>query len=137
MSPEQVVRDLYAALNRRDANAIGALVEAHFADDVVLYEPASLPWGGTHEGRKRVGRMFAGMAAAPAGQSPMDPEKIEVERVAAGPSEVAVLLRFPFAVPGGDTVESGAVEWFTFADGRVTEVRAVYLDSAALVPPPT
>lgn len=138
MSSATVVRELYAALAARDAAAVEACIDANFAEDVVLHEPASLPWGGTHEGLNRVKRMFVGMALAPAGAAPMDAAQMVVERIAGDGDEVAVSLRFPFtSLATGELVDSGAVEWFSLRDGKVTEVRAVYLDTAALVAAPT
>jgi ketosteroid isomerase-like protein len=132
-----VVGRLYAALAARDGVAVGQLIDDHFSADVVLHEPASLPWGGAHRGLPAVRRLFVGMTRAPAGTSPLDPSAIEVERLAGQAGEVAVLLRFPFVPAAGEPVESGAVEWFRFRDGQVTEIRAVYFDTAALVQPAT
>jgi ketosteroid isomerase-like protein len=133
MSRPDVVRALYTAIAARDAAEAQRLVDEHFAEDVVLHEPASLPWGGSHEGRKRVGRMFVGLAAAPEGASPLDASSLRVERVAGDGDEVAALLRFTWTTPSGETVDSGAVEWFSFAGDAVSEVRAVYLDTVPLV----
>lgn len=123
----RAVQALYAGIRERDADTVAAIVDDHFADDVVLHEPSSLPWGGAHAGRERVRRMFVGMAAAPAGQSPIAAASLRVQRVAADGDDVVVDLRFDLTLEGV-TQPRGAVEWFSWRDGKVVEIRATYID---------
>lgn len=127
-APQDTITRLYDLLAARDATGVQALVDQSFAEDVVLHEPPSLPWGGAHSGRKRVGRLFVGMAAAEPGTSPLDAASLVVRRVAGSDSEVAVEVGFMLTRPGGEPEPSGAVEWFSFRDGRVCEIRATYFE---------
>src|SRR5438094_539593 len=97
-----VVTDLYAAIAARDGEAVAAIAAEHFAEDVVLHEPPSLPWGGTHEGPRRaagmggarfrrastlagpVPRLAARQRAAPARARPAGDREVVGRRVAGG-----------------------------------------------------
>src|SRR5438094_8960026 len=60
----------------------------------------------------------------------LDANHSHVERIAGPSGEVAASLRFPISLPGGQPRDSGAVEWFSFRDGRVVGIRAAYTDPA-------
>lgn len=125
-----VIARLYELVRTRNAAAVGALLDEHFDSDVVLHEPVSLPWGGDHVGLSRVKRMFVGIAAAPPEASPMRADSITVTRIAAGSTEVAVELAFTLVLPGHEPAQTGAIEWFTFTEGKVVGVRATYFEKA-------
>lgn len=125
-----VVESFYAAVNAADADAVAAVVDAHFAESVTAEWPASLPYGGTVEGAHRLRRMFVGMAGS---DVTIGPGAIEVLSVTGDGQRVAAELAFDWYPPGGsDGVLSGALELWTFEDDRVSSIRAFYWDTAAL-----
>ncbi len=125
-----VVRAFYDAINGRDAAAVGGTIEAAFAPDATLILPPSLPYGGTFTGAAKLGRMFAGMVGSSA---LVGAQRIDVTDVIDGGDRVAAQLEFDWYPPGGSVpVHGGALELWTFADGRVTEIRAYYWDTAEL-----
>lgn len=125
----ELVRTFYRAVASHDGAAVAALVAEHFAEDVTLHLPGSLPYGGTVEGRRRLERAFRGAAEAP---EPVGPTGLEVLDVVVGGDRCAVQLRFDWHAPGGGVVTgTGAVELWTFDGGLVTDVTAYYSDTAA------
>lgn len=127
----EVVASFYTAVNAKDATAISTLIADHFAPDVSLIWPSSLPYGGTVTGSGKLGRMFAGMLASPV---PMGPDQVSVLGLVDGGSQIAAQLSFDWFAPGtSESVASGALELWSFADGLVTEIRAYYWDTAELV----
>lgn len=126
-----VAADFYAAVNAEDGDAIAELIAAKFAADVELIWPSSLPYGGTVRGAAKLGRLFFAMAGAPA---PVGPDKVSVVSIVDGGDQVAARLEFDWYAPGSNTaIASGALELWTFVDGRVTEIRAYYWDTAELI----
>ncbi len=131
MGVDEVVRAFYAALNGRDVAGLNALVSNHFADDVVVAFPPSLPYGGQLRGAPVVGKVFAGLATSKAN---VGPKEVAVRAVLADRDRAVALLDFDWFPPGGgDAVSSGACESWRFEHGRVVEIRAYYWDTAALV----
>jgi uncharacterized protein len=56
----QVVRDLYAAFERRD---VGAVLRA-FHSDIEVFQTEVLPWGGTYRGTMGAASFFQKLAAS-------------------------------------------------------------------------
>ena len=56
----QVVRDLYAAFERRD---VGAVLRA-FDSDIEMFQTEVLPWGGTYRGTIGAASFFQRLAAS-------------------------------------------------------------------------
>jgi ketosteroid isomerase-like protein len=128
-SPPQIVRAFYAAVVRRDAQAIADLVESSFREDAAITWPDGLPYGGRVEGARRLTRLFAGMATSVV---PIGPDRLEVEAIIDGGDQVVARLGFQYRAPGSaDSIPSSALELWTFKDGLVAEIRAYYWDTAA------
>jgi ketosteroid isomerase-like protein len=130
-SPEAVARAFYEALVAGDADTVGALADRWFAPDAVLELPPSLPYGGRVESAHRLRRMFTAMAA---GAIPAGPTGLRVVSVTGDEESAAVRLEFDWvATSGAEPVTSGALELWTFTEGSLTEIRAFYWDTAALL----
>jgi hypothetical protein len=130
-TPEAVARAFYEALAAKDPETIGTLVDRWFHEDAALEVPRSLPYGGRVESARRLRRMFTAMAG---GEAPVGPAGLTVASVVGGVDSAAVQLEFGWRPPGGgEEIPSGALELWTFVDGRVREIRAYYWDTAALV----
>ncbi|MFJ7078936.1 nuclear transport factor 2 family protein [Streptomyces sp. NPDC098781] len=130
---EAIVREVYAAFNTCDAGTVITTVRRHFADDVVVREAGSLPWGGDFEGIETVSAMTAGLAD-PA--SPIDAANLRIDELIAAPgsasgvSHVVAAVSFPWR--GTErTIAMRALEWFTFRDDKVAEIQIYLWDSAA------
>lgn len=128
-SNAEVVRNFYAAIAGSDAAAIGSLIADRFAPDATFVWPASLPYGGQISGAARLSKVFMGMAASPV---PVGPSDLAVVRIVDGGDSVVAELTFTWHAPGSDeTIESGALECWTFDGSLVSEVAAFYWDTAA------
>src|SRR4051812_19667162 len=119
------IEAFYGALFARDAELVGRIVEEHFAQDVVLHRPESLPGGGRTEGADRVKRLMTGAATMEGG--PLDVATMTIARVVEGPDNVVVELEFPFA--GEPT---SALELWTVRDLKVQSIKAYYWDTKAM-----
>ncbi|OOL33059.1 hypothetical protein GQ85_03530 [Rhodococcus rhodochrous] len=130
-TPAEVVRAFYGALDGRDPERLGALADATFAEEIFVEMPASLPYGGRVEGARRLSRMFQAMAG---GLVEVGPRGLTLDALVDGGRSVAARISFDWYPPGGGApVASGAIEEWTFVDGKASAIRAYYLDTAALV----
>jgi ketosteroid isomerase-like protein len=126
-----VVERFYAAVAARDGDAIAAVVDDHFAEDVAFEWPPSLPYGGRVDGAHQLRKMFTAMAGSPA---KVGPDGLSVTSLTASDDQVAAEVSFAWYPPGKDQfVQSGAFELWTFEGAEVRSVRAFYWDTAALV----
>jgi ketosteroid isomerase-like protein len=139
----EVVERFYDALRSGDEDAIAELVDERFAPGVVARQPESLPFGGSYEGIGAVKGLYATIAAP---GSPIDLERLTVADIieSVGESDtldqVVVVLSLPLRSPPTHDPEShpdplSALEWWTFEDLRVTEIRTFYWDTAAYAGP--
>lgn len=133
-SPEgsrtSIVERFYAGVSARDAEAIGSVVDDHFAEDASVEWPPSLPYGGRVEGAQRLRKMFVGMTAS---EVKIGPDAPQVTSITASGDTVAAELSFDWYPPGKpDGVPSGALELWTFDGDKVRSIRAFYWDTAAL-----
>jgi ketosteroid isomerase-like protein len=125
----EVVQQFYEAVGKGDADTLTTLVAENFAEDARLVFPDALPYGGTHEGAKRLGKMFAGMASNPDAGGPG--ELALIDMIDDG-DKVVARLQFTWTAPGASgSIPHEALEMWTFADGEVTEIRAFYWDTHA------
>jgi ketosteroid isomerase-like protein len=126
----QIVDRFYAAVTAKDGEAIAAAIEDGFAPDAVMRISDSLPYGGVHAGREMIQALLGTLART---RTPMVlVEGITVRRVLEQGEEIAVDVQFPWIAPGAaEPIPMAAVEWFTFRDGRVVEMRVGYWDTAA------
>ena len=126
----ELVELIYAALQRMDVGAVTELVDAWFAPDAAVVEPAWVIEAGRYEGIDRVKRMFAEVASP---GPPVDAAKLVVDRMIEAVAEsdrldhVVAEISFPVWTPGsGDTVPVRAVHWWTFKELKVSEIRTYY-----------
>ena len=126
----QVVTDFYFALASADPDAVGAVVDAHFAEDVAIEWPPSLPHGGRVEGSRRLRGLFSGIAKA---TNKAGATNLTLVRTLGDGDHVAAWITFDWKNPGSnDTVPNSAMEVWSFSGGRVHEIRAFYWDTAAI-----
>ncbi|XVQ15855.1 nuclear transport factor 2 family protein [Spirillospora sp. CA-255316] len=129
--PASVVRDFYRAMSEGDGVAIRALVRERFADGATLCWPESLPYGGSLSGRTKLERV---LGAATDAVEPAGVRNLRLTGLVDGGDRVAAQLEFDWYSAGGvlAVAGTGAVELWTFASGRVTEIKAYYWDTAVL-----
>lgn len=131
LTPAEIVSRFFGAIAEHDHDGLGELIDRCFQPGAVAVIPASLPYGGRVETAARLRTMFQRVASGP---GPAGPQSIAVRGLVDGGDRVAVQLDFDWRVPGtGHDVASGALELWSFVDGRVSEIRAYYWDTAALV----
>jgi ketosteroid isomerase-like protein len=129
-----IVRSVYRAFTSGDTALIDRTVRALFADDVVVHEAESLPWGGRYDGLDTVAAMTQGLAdpAAPIDAANLSVDELIVDESGApGTAHVIAAVSFPWR--GTTTVPMKALEWFMIRDGKVSEIRVFLWDTAAAV----
>ncbi|MEU1623327.1 nuclear transport factor 2 family protein [Streptomyces sp. NPDC005722] len=133
--PADVVRGLYDALGRGDV----AGVLARLAPDVVVDEPAQLPYGGVHRGREAFARSVLGVMAGHAVVA------IGAAEVFEGPAGVVGTLTgtltahttgevFPLTMVEIHQVEDGTVRGIDVYTKNPHELAAFYARAAAGTP---
>ena len=93
--------------------------------DVVTYEPASLPYGGTHTGRAEVSQLLAQL------YSMIDLDAVVVGDILVNSERAAAFLEISF----GDSASNqkvSVIETFVIRDGLIGEIKPYYFDTAAL-----
>jgi ketosteroid isomerase-like protein len=119
-----LVQGIYDAFAAGDAERALQL----FAQDLVLHEPPSLPYGGTYRGiAELVGVLIPRIAPY------VDLGALHLDRLVGDDEVVIACVRA--AWKGGPEVEFR--ECFHISDGQVTEMRIFVWDSAALTEPTT
>jgi ketosteroid isomerase-like protein len=122
----------YSALQHKNADELRSAIEEGFAPDAVLRISDSLPYGGTHAGRKVILTMLMGFVTTTA--PIIRPEQIKIERMVEEGDSIVAQAVFPWLAPGARTpIPMSAFEWFTFRDGRISEMVVSYWDTAACV----
>ena len=120
-----VVRKFYEYLANGDRD--GAYANC-MAEDCVLHEAESLPYGGVYAGRDHMKQVLAGVTGR------FDEFQYEIRNYLAGGDEVVVHLhmagvgresRKPFALP--------VMELWRFRDGKAIEMRPFLYDGTALI----
>lgn len=124
MTPIEATRAMYqhAASGEWDA------VEAFMAEDFVIHEPASLPYGGEWRGRDAVRRLYSEVMGF--WHDPV----VEWIDLVGGEEHVVTLLRFCVTVPGtGERIVQRVSEVTCFnPDGQMSEMHIHYFDTAAM-----
>ena len=119
-----IVKRFYRYLAEGDRDGAYANV---FAEDCVLHEAPSLPYGGIYHGRETMKRTLAGVISG------FDAFETEIRNYLAGGDEVVVHLRIkgvgrvsrqPFDVP--------IMELWRIREGKVVELRPFLYDTAAI-----
>lgn len=96
-----------------------------FADDVLIVEPASLPYGGTHRGRDAFRRIFAELHRLWVDWD------VAIEDVASHDDRVYLMIRFEATARAtGKRVAFPIVEVWRVVDGRALSLQPIYGDTA-------
>lgn len=120
-----VVKQFYAILAQGDRDGAYA---ACMAEDCVMHEAASLPYGGVYPGRELMKATLSGVTGS------FDEFRYGIRNYLAGGDEVVVHLhmegvgrtsRKPFSLP--------VMELWRFRDGKAIEMRPFLYDTAALI----
>jgi ketosteroid isomerase-like protein len=131
MSPNRAILErYYSALQHKDADELRSSIEEGFAPDAVNRISDSLPYGGTHAGRETILKMLTEFVTTSTPIIP--PEQITIERMVEEGDSIVAKAVFPWLAPGAsEPIPMSAIEWFTFRDGRVSEMVVSYWDTAA------
>ena len=116
-----VVRQFYDYSLRADLEGVAK----NLHPDVVNYEAASLPYGGTHTGRDGVLELLAQL------YSMIDLDAVLVGDVLVNSQRAAAFLEISF----GDSANNrkiSVVETFVVRDGLIAEIKPYYFDTSAL-----
>jgi ketosteroid isomerase-like protein len=125
-----VLERYYRALQEKNADELRKAIEGGFSPDAVLRISDSLPYGGTHAGRDVILNMLMGFVTTT--KPIIRPEQIKIERVVEDGDSIVAKAVFPWLAPGAtEPIPMSASEWFTFRDGRVSEMVVSYWDTAA------
>jgi ketosteroid isomerase-like protein len=120
---QEVIEAFYAGALRGDVAAVSTVLHP----DVVIQEPASLPYGGDHKGREAalalLGTLFAGV----------DRDAVVIEHLVCGDRAAAAMLSVPFRAATGPAATMLVCETFEVSDGLITRIRPYYFDTAALL----
>jgi ketosteroid isomerase-like protein len=125
-----ILERYYSALGHKDADELRSSIEEGFATDAVLRISDSLPYGGAHAGREAILEMLMGFVTT---TTPViEPDQITIERMVEEGDSIVAKAVFPWLAPGAsEPIPMSAFEWFTFRDGRVSEMVVSYWDTAA------
>ncbi|MGW0252365.1 nuclear transport factor 2 family protein [Nocardia goodfellowii] len=100
----------------------------HLASDVVMYQASSLPYGGEWHGHDGFRAFIAAM-----GEN-WDGLWFDEQHFVSDENRVVVYSRGRLrARHTGRTLETSLLQWITFRDGLITEVRPYYLDTSAVL----
>jgi ketosteroid isomerase-like protein len=133
-SPVDIVTGFYRAINTADADAIGTTIDTWFDDDASIEWPPSLPHGGRISGARKLRGLFTAIAR-PGSPAPGPANLVLVRAIGSG-DDVVAWITFDWADPAsGTSTPNSALELWSFADGKVHEIRAYYWDHAAIAQP--
>jgi ketosteroid isomerase-like protein len=98
------------------------------ADDVILRNPESTPWGGTVAGKASV------VAAMPRVQAAIGTRKVALRAVLVDGQHGLALVDLTYADDRGETAQTTVAEYFRFdSDGKVAEVIPHFFDTSAML----
>jgi hypothetical protein len=120
------VKEFYELLGQGQGDDVAGFVEANFAEGATLARPESLPGGGLLSGAKVIAKFMRAAASAVAGL------RLDSVHESTSSNETNVFANLALDLGGATTK---AIEWWTFADGKVSSLQAYYWDTAALVAP--
>ncbi len=109
---ERAIRELYAARERRDWDAVRGLL----ADDVAWHEPGSEDYSGDYRGPDAVVELLRKLLAVTEGTFELVPEAFVCSE-----AHTAALVRW-WAERGGRRSEGSEIAVYRFRDGRIAEV---------------
>lgn len=103
-------------------------LEPHFAEDMVIHEPKSLPYGGEWRGRDALHRLYAHVMHF------WDDPEVAVEAVTESENHAVAVLRFTLTARAtGRRIETHVTEVSRMENGKLAEMRIHYFDTAALL----
>jgi ketosteroid isomerase-like protein len=127
-----VLRAMYAA--EMDYLAAGGpgtasfdTLAPYFSPKVVLYQADSLPYGGVWRGHDGIEQFFLAMSETWSGF-----EIIEQEFVSTGTPAAVLTQVHAQSRSTGEEIDFPILQIIRFANGRITEVRPFYWDTAAI-----
>lgn len=120
MSGVALVETLYARARAGDWDGVEALL----SPDLVIHEPASLPFGGDWTGRDALRRLFARVMGT------WNDPRVEVETIVGDDRYVVALLRFTMTSKvTGRTFTQPVAEVSVIEAGLIREMRIHYFDT--------
>jgi uncharacterized protein YciI/ketosteroid isomerase-like protein len=122
------IRALYAAIEARDADAVWRV----HADDVVVHEAPSLPYGGTYFGPDGVRRHAFGYVAAWNPVQRDEDRRLDPELVADGDRVAVLWHQRAHDHATGEAMDMPMVTIHTMVGGRVVESRMFHFDTVVL-----
>ena len=127
-SPAEIVQSFYAAIAGRDGQALQGLVAESFADDAAVVFPEGLPYGGRVEGAAKLAKLFAGLVSSP---TPIGPQNLTITDIIDDGDRIVAHVEFEGYSPTGGSIDSSALELWSFDGTKVVEMKAFYWDTAA------
>jgi hypothetical protein len=115
-----ILEQFYAAAPARDVEGL----LAPLADDVVVYEPWYLPYGGVYRGKQEFVGLFGKI------DENLDVSGFTVNYLVADGDRVATYLSVPDATTGEFTE---MIELATVRDGKISELKLFYYDPQAMI----
>lgn len=122
MTPLETSQAMYDCLHHGDWDG----VEAFMAEDFVIHEPASLPYGGEWRGKDALKRLYAHVMGY------WEDPDVEWDELIGGERFAAALLRFTMTSRAtGERFHQTVSEVTRFDDqGKMAEMRVHYFDAA-------
>ncbi|KHF43100.1 nuclear transport factor 2 family protein [Saccharomonospora viridis] len=98
-------------------------------DDIVVHEPANVPYPGNHRGKESFLKLAQAFGKVWDLQGPLD-----LDIMPAGDDRVLVLVRGDaIAKPTGNNFELRIAEIYTIRDGKISDIVVHYWDTAEIV----
>jgi ketosteroid isomerase-like protein len=125
MTPLDASKAMYAEVARGNWDAVAD----YMADDFVIHEPASLPYGGEWRGRDALQRLYAHVMGY------WEDPVVEWQELVGGEKYAVALLHFTVtARASGKRFDTHIAEVTRFDDaGKMASMRIHYFDTAAMV----
>lgn len=103
-------------------------VEGFMADEFVIHEPASLPYGGEWRGKDALERLYAHVMGY------WSEPRVTWRELVGGDDYAVAILTLTATVPGsGERFSTEIAEVTRFENGKIAEMRIHYFDTAAIV----
>jgi len=126
-TPLEVVREFVLRFQTEGADGVSGLM----ADDIVLHEPESLPYGGDHVGKEAFFKFSQEFNKLWRFERHGDQDHTYID---AGNGLVAFLASVPVtALRTGMKFDLKAAEFMTVVDEKITDIRVFYWDTKLLV----
>lgn len=125
MTPLEASEAMYAAVHAGDWDGVADFM----ADDFVIYEPTSLPYGGEWRGRDALQRLYAHVMGY------WEDPVVKWQELVGGEKYAVALLHFTVtAKSSGKRFETHIAEVTEFDDaGKMASMRIHYFDTAHMV----